>query len=335
MVRCPYCSRENVAGATTCGICGNALTPGTTSHGLPPATLASSNLSGNISAPQAQVFQTIAPPPAPTYQQPTSQQLASQPGGPRILPMGTKPQQMTGAISLRRAFAGHGVFLKHNSWLLPRNNPNEEVEAGKVLIAVANILRQRNTSFQLKAENLRESGFLEEERHYLIVQRRVSTVFIYVAPAGNDLYISRSTSVLCSISRWRVLALVLLVFAVFLPICILPEIAAAMAQGGGGALAAVGIAALLEPLLILISLASLAVLSWYLVRSFRYWLREKDSRVYLRTLYLKDFELDDIMLLEHATDLTIRAALEQLGMDASLIVPPSGGYQQDRRIRLL
>jgi hypothetical protein len=49
-----------------------------------------------------------------------------------------------------------------------------------------------------------------EERDYLKIGRGVSTVFIYVASAGQDLYISRATTVLPAINSFRVIGLLLL-----------------------------------------------------------------------------------------------------------------------------
>lgn len=231
--------------------------------------------------------------------------------------------------STRRAFAGHGIFVKHRSFLLPR----EGVEASRVLQEIGEILHKRNPNLQPGRENLRESGFQAEERHYLILRRRASTIFIYAAPAGDDLYISRSTSVLCPISTGRVILLVLMIMTTFLPLYILPIVLTAT-RLGVSMLATPGTGAILGPLTTLISLISFAVLSWYLIRSFAYWLREKDFKVYLRSLFLKDFEMDDIMLLEHVADTTIRAAVDKIGLNAGQITPPQEGYKQDRHIRL-
>jgi hypothetical protein len=184
----------------------------------------------------------------------------------------------------------------------------------------------------LRETNLRESGYQMEERHYLIMRRGVSTIFIYVAPAGEDLYISRSTSILCSISTWRVVIMILLALIVFFSLCSFLTTVASLSQGG--VTAAIG--GIFSTFLFLpLSAISVAVLLWYLVRSFSYWLREKDFKVYLRSLIIKDFELDDIMLLEHAADMTIRAAVEGLGLDATKITAPEEGYKQNRRVQLL
>jgi len=39
--------------------------------------------------------------------------------------------------------------------------------------------------------------------------------------------------------------------------------------------------------------------------------------------------------LEHVTDDTVRDAVEQVGLDATKIVPPTQGYQPKQKIRAL
>lgn len=170
MIRCPYCSRENIAAANNCSNCGIALTADAVSRGplsnVPPFT----NSGSNASPPQAR--QTFGPPPAPTFQPPSSQTgqtfgpppeltfhspgsqamqaPAPQTMQPPIRKMGEVPTEKR--VSLRRAFAGYGIPLNHHSFLLPR----KEVEASNVLLKITEILRKRNPSFQLRGETLRE-----------------------------------------------------------------------------------------------------------------------------------------------------------------------------------
>lgn len=277
---------------------------------------------------ESQISEMFSPAPDLPFPPSTPRPAEAQTGP--ILPLDKTSARMV--IAMRRAFAGYGIPVKHRSFLLPRAG----VEASRVLHEIGEILHKRYPSLQSSEENLRERGFQIEERHYFVLRRRVSTIFIYAAPAGDDLYISRSTSVLCSISAGRVIALVLMIIALFFPLYVLPVVSTAMGQDKGmGVLATLGISTILGPLATLIALTSFAALIWYLARSFTYWLREKDFKVYLRSLFLKDFELDDIMLLEHVADAAIRAAVNELGLDAGQITPPQEGYQQDRRVRLL
>ncbi len=224
-----------------------------------------------------------------------------------------------GQFSIRRAFAGHGISVMHYSWLLD----GRETQATTVLSAISNQLRQRGiTGLTITQERLTERGLLMEERDYLKVRRGVSSVFIFVAPAGRDLYISRATTVLPAIDTIRVAGLILL---------------AALALFGPGILQGLagGAGFLLGGLFALLALPIWLFFLWLLFRSFSYWLVEKDFWVFLRTKQLNDFQLDDIALLEHATDETVRTAVEQLGLDASKIIPPTQGYQPKQRIRVI
>ena len=77
------------------------------------------------------------------------------------------------------------------------------------------------------------------------------------------------------------------------------------------------------------------ILTAFLIASFKHWFTERDFWVYLRRNNLHDFEIDDVMLLEHATDETVQGAVKQLRMDATKIVPPPTGYQTKRRVRVI
>jgi hypothetical protein len=61
---------------------------------------------------------------------------------------------------------------------------------------------------------------------------------------------------------------------------------------------------------------------------------EKDFWIYLRKRSLDDFHLDDIALLEHATDDTVIAATKELGIDSTQIVRPQS-YRPERRISII
>ncbi len=312
-------------------------------------------------SPISQASQMYTTMPEPAYQPPVAQasqmygalaepapQPVSQASPLPIVQMGTVPARIL--LSSRRAFAGYGIFLRHRSFVLP----NAGAQADRILRAIGEISSQRNSSLQLRGKNLREHGFQAEERYYLTLRRRASTVFVYVVPAGDDLYISRSTSVLCPINLGRIFALLLMLIAICIPFLLLPGVMTSIAHSvetiygiygntahgasvnsGFSAPVALGMAVLLGALTIFCAVMNAAMLIWYLVCSIIYWLREKDFLVYLRSLFLKDFEMDDIMLLEHITDMTIRTAVDKIGLDASLITPPEGGYQQERRIGLL
>jgi hypothetical protein len=231
-----------------------------------------------------------------------------------------------GLASIRRAFAGRGSLIMHYSWLLG----GKQVEAASVRTAILELLQQRKyAGLNVFPERLIERGLIMEERDYLTVRRGVSTVFIYAAPAGNDLYISRATTVLPIISYARAIILGLL----FL-LMIIGFISSSQAANNASPYAYVPI----SPLSLGLGFLAYLLLIFFvifLIRSFINWLIEKDFWIYLRPNTLNDFQLDDIALMEHSTDYIVRDAVAQLGLDASKIVPPVQGYQPKRKYRAI
>lgn len=333
-IRCSNCSRENSDTSPYCLTCGTMLAPGAPAGALPSRAQPAQN-NAQFAVPSGFFFPQAPPQSSPRGNTSASQpfqvfaQQSEQAAKHPIVPMGTRTSSLVGA---RRAFAGYGISTTHQSWLLS----TQAARANDVFSAVLETMHQRDQwNIKLQPAKLQEQGIQPEERYYLIVQRGVSTVFIYIAPSGNDLYISRATSVKRSLDAFRLIILAILFGGAFF----LPIIGGSVAAGTttntayGPVYTSGNI--LLSILFSLISICCWIYLLWQGIRSLRYWIREKDFLIYLRNLTLKDFEMDDIMLLEHATDETIRDALKQLNLDANLIVPPTQGYQPQRRLRVL
>jgi hypothetical protein len=252
------------------------------------------------------------------------------------------PSQMGTAVSglnqlkYRRAFAGYGTAIMHHSWLLH----GKDVQATTLHTTIMELLRQRNfVGIKLSTSKLQEKGYHMEERDYIIAQRGVSSVFVYVAPAGRDLYISRATSVLQSIDFFRAVTLVALLLLALLGPGVLPGILAggntpANTSGYSGSTSASPLSGILVPILSLVSVIIWLYLIRWTFRSFKHWLVEKDFWAYLRMRELNDFQIDDIALLEHSTDETVRAAVEQLNLDGNKIVPPAS-YKPERHIQVV
>ena len=236
------------------------------------------------------------------------------------LQMGNTSGSTSGRIP-RRAFAGLGTRITHYAWLLSY----EHLNAGKLRSTILDLLRQR--SFQplkLDTKKLQEHGYWDEERDYITMQRGVTTIFVYVAPAGQDLYISRTTTVQLSFDPMRIVFLACVVGAVFF----YPSIV----QGLTANIFSFTIIGCVSGLLYI---SSIIILVSFLIASIKHWLVDKDLYIYLRKNHLHDFEVDDVELLERATDETIHAAVKQLSLDATKIVPPPQGYQTKRRVRAI
>ncbi len=172
-----------------------------------------------------------------------------------------------------------------------------------------------------------ERGILMEEREYLVAQRGICTVFIYVAPAGQDLYISRATTALPAISNVRIAIFSLLFLIMLFGFFSRPDVGTIVNGGVVAFLFASFLSVLSGPILLFFIVL--------LILSFIHWLKEKDFWRYLRPNFLNDFNLDDLMLLEHVTDDTVRDAVAQVGLDANKIVPPALGYQPKQKIRAI
>ncbi len=229
-----------------------------------------------------------------------------------------------GMASIRRAFAGHGTLVAHHSWLLSGNH----AYAGAVRDATRDKLQQRGIAkLIITPETLMERGLLMEERDYLVVQRGICTEFIYVAPAGQDLYISRATTVLPAINNIRMAIYGLLLLIMFFGFFSRPSYTDVLYGNIIGFIFATIFAILSGPILVFFI--------FLLIRAFITWLREKDFWQFLRPNFLSDFNLDDLMLLEHVTDEVVYDAVKQVGLDATKIVPPAMGYQPKQKIRAL
>lgn len=324
---CSQCAQENPDQSTFCIRCGNRLqsngrpfnTGPTSSQSLPPYAATGTPVSSSSA---------YSPPSIPPYSQSSaSQYLSYAPASQSAARSGSYPIQMgtgQGQVSLRRAFAGYGTLIFHHSWLI--NGGCEQ--AANARATILDILRQRNIAgLSVNPQKLMERGLLMEERDYLVARRGVSTIFTYSAPAGNDLYISRATTVLPAISNVRVVIFSLLLLIMIIGFFVHPSPYSLLSGDIAGYL--------IGGFLTLLSIPILLFFIYAFVRSFIYWLIEKDFWVLLRPNYLNDFQLDDIMLLEHVTDDTVKTAVKQIGLDASQVTPPTMGYQPKRRIRTL
>src|SRR5579863_6320486 len=193
---CPQCSLENPDQSVFCARCGSNLTqnPDPANHG--PAQL--------YTAPAESVMQQSFPaPPTPgSYQQmqpPTMYAPLNVPPPPPTVPLSTQLG--------KHAFAGHGMPVSRASWLLA----NQQPQAMAMFTAVRDALIQRGLpGLNINQARLTEHSFMLESRDYLTAHRGSSTVFLYITPAGHDLYISRTTTVQTAISYVRVAIFTLL-----------------------------------------------------------------------------------------------------------------------------
>lgn len=247
----------------------------------------------------------------------------------------------TTLASLRHAFAGYGSLITHHSWLLEGKKEQGEALASSIK---EKLKQQRYGGSAIKVEKLSESTTTQEEREFLVAQKGSIAEFIYVAPAEDSLYLSRATVVQPSLSYVRVGLVALLLFIVVLGPFITLGILHGILSSAQTGLSGTDIVALLGTLQqatfyaigfsFLYSVA-LFLLFWLLIISIIAWLRNKDFLQYIRTNRLSDFQMDDVTMLEQATDRVIRNVVDQAGLDAIHIVPPTQGYHPRRKIRFI
>ncbi|HLZ24467.1 MAG TPA: hypothetical protein VKQ30_20320 [Ktedonobacterales bacterium] len=316
-VSCSHCSALNADTGVYCVSCGYPLATSTSPQPavVPPPYLAAQG----AAAPPSRPFYSGAPAPSqqPMYSTgaPYAVQTAQQPPSP------AQVGGNQGGASFRRAFAGHGAMVMHQSWLLDGSGAH----ATSVRNSIVDLMRRRGIlGTSVTPAKLTERGVLMEVRDYVEIRRGVSTVFTYVAPAGQDLYISRATTVLPAISRFRAIVMILLavLFLAGLASSSSTPVVVGFSEVAAPSPLKLFATGLILPFFVLFFIAS--AISWVV---------EKDFWVYLRPRSLNDFQLDDIALLEHATDGVVVDAVKQEGLDASKITPPPFGYQPKRRIR--
>lgn len=190
-------------------------------------------------------------------------------------------------------------------------------------------------------EVLTDQGIIVEQRTFFTIKRGVATVSLYIAPFGNDLYISWDTFVLPKLSLTKIALAVLLLAAPvlacgvsFLSMTMLSSAATAASRDpfGRGASDLVGA---LTPLLCLTlcCVGPLALISFFTLPSaFRTvvytTLTERDPLAILRG-DVSEFQQDDIIALEQAVHHTVLMTLDEIGIDTKIL--PAASFVGVRR----
>jgi hypothetical protein len=226
----------------------------------------------------------------------------------------------TGGSSLQRAFAHRGAPVHHQSWLLDgRQVPPTQLRS----TLVEQINRQGVLGVTPAFDRLHEQGLALEERDFVRMQYGICTVFVYMAPMGQNLYISRTSTVRQPLSTIREIVLgglfvLLLVSLIFLivshPLSI--DIQAGTTGFSGGVNTFFGYA----------FYGLLFFFFYWLLRSLVLLLTDGDFLALLRPNRLSDFTLDTLSSIEKVTDRAIRDTLRQSGLNADEIVPTAQSY---------
>ena len=329
---CSKCSFRNPKQSAFCASCGNKLFlsghTGQFIHASNNRTVFNTS-SANILLPVSARPQSI-----------TSTATPITPFPPSSVPLTPIPfssikvdTHLPSAI-LRSVLTGRGRLITHYSWLLE----GKYIQATPVRTTIMNMFRQHGVpGLKADAEKLIERSLTIEEREYVIVQRGIFTVFIYITPTGRDLYISRATVVLSAISSVRVTIFSILLFLLAVGFIALGSIRAsahAVQLHASSTLPTILASSLATEFFI--SLFTCLLLLFFIavfIRSCITWFTEKDFWLLLRSNSLNTFQMDDVALLEHTSDSIIRDAVKYLGLDATKLTPPPLGYQPMRKIR--
>jgi hypothetical protein len=221
----------------------------------------------------------------------------------------------------KRAFAGFGMPVARASWLIA----DQQAQANALLTATRDELAQRGLpGLSVNQPRLAERSFMIENRDYLTAHRGSATVFVYIAPAGRDLYISRATAIQTPISFTRI--------AIFTLLLILMIIGLAQSGSPPSVTGVFSLGAAISTILINFSYPLLLFFLVLIVASLLAWLIHGDPGMYLRPAIMNDFQIDDAALLEESVDNSLRSAAQTAGVDGGKITTRQQ-YRVRRRIR--
>ncbi|MEO7019498.1 MAG: zinc ribbon domain-containing protein [Ktedonobacteraceae bacterium] len=214
--------------------------------------------------------------------------------------------------TLQRAFASKGTPVRHQSWLIDGKQTQPATLRNAL---IENIQKQGVMGVGAIPERLREHGMVMEERDYVRVQYGTSSIFVYMAPMGQNLYISRTSTVQQPYSRVRigvVIGLFVLMLISFIAYALinpsnaigLPDYFSISGWKTFFSYPAFGL---------------LFVFIFLLVRSLVSAITEMDFLAFLRPHTLNDFTLDALSAVEQITDKGIRETVTQAGLNSAEI----------------
>ena len=330
---CPQCSLENADDAAYCQRCGTSLTPveETVYRGPGPGQFQVEETAhrgpgpGQFYVPPADsVIQQGFPSSSPFVPPARSSYEELQPRGSHVPLNAAPPRPSIPLVTQlgKRAFAGYGMPVSHAGWLIA----GEQAQANALLTATRDDLEQRGLpGLSVSLPRLTERAFIYENRNYLTAHRGSASVFVYITPAGRDLYISRTTTAQTSFSftRLAILALLLILMIIGLAQSGSPPVTTGSFSPG----------AAISTILINFSYPLLLFFIVLIVASLLAWLIHGDAGMSLRPAVLNDFQMDDAILLEVEVDSSLRGAAQALNIDAGKIAGSHSENRVRRRIR--
>ena len=305
-MNCPKCGTRNESDALFCLNCGSPL-----------------------------LKQSVEPMPANSLTPQTSG--FSQPPAPQNRPMPTPTaaeskmlnytgQSSQAVFNVWGPFAGRGTQRSHNGWLMD----NKGERAGELVQKVNSKFHDRQIpGAQFEHKILTAKGVIVEQRPYFLLTRRMTTVGLYIAQFGKDLFVSIASYLKPPISFLRVIIVALMaafgVYTMFiLPAVLEHKINSLMSGlvgglfggGGGDASGLMGLLCITGPL----GTINLILLGILLIFSIYKWVTEKDFLAALRSKP-NEFDEDDLMAMEKAVEQTVRMSMDEIGLDSNDLIP--------------
>jgi len=223
-------------------------------------------------------------------------------------------------------FAGMGTRGRHVAWLLDNLGGNTD----DLRNAVTKRFNERHIpAADVQAQILAAKGLLVEQRPYYLIQRGRTTIGLYIARFGKDLYISQVSYFKGPISTARIVIVAMMaLFAIFYPLILAGSADNVNAGLGGisGLGNLIGMLCCLGPMYLGVWIALLIMVLYALYK----FVVDKDILAPLR-VQPNEFDQDDLIALEKAVEQTVRESLDVVGIEQELM-PPAEEYGLRQRI---
>lgn len=286
---------------------------------MPVSAVASPPTSSPVSSPGTRASSS----PAPETVSSAAQHQASTGGT-----IGQMGNAGTVPFSVWGPFAGYGTRGRHVSWLLNDHGPQAEGLRDAVM---ARFQRRQVPNARVLPVTLQRQGIAVDTRPYFFIRRGNTTVGLYIARFGQDLYVSQVTYFKGLISNLRaILVAVMAMFLVVFPIWLLNASQAVGVDVFGGGIVGLGSMAFVlccgGPIGLLATLGFVILVPFSIYK----WLTEKDILAALRVAP-NEFDTDDLVALEKSVEQTVRESLDAVGIEQRLM-PPAEEYGMRRRL---
>jgi hypothetical protein len=297
----------------------------------PTALATPATPAGPVAPPAAPAAKWPPPAATPTPGAPAGSVAPAAPGGVQSI-----GQLGAGGVTIGNIwtpFAGYGTRGRHVSWLLD----NLGHRANDLHQAVTERFQQRAVpGADMGWQQLTAQGLIVERRPFYFVRRGITTVALYIAQFGRDLYISQVTYVKSPFSNLRIIILALMIlFQLFFMFGFTNAVAGTIDGGGMFGLPDVNSGGLVFLLCVVgpLALLNMLALTLGLIFSLYKYFTEKDFLAILRRRP-NEFQQDDTVALEKAVEETVRQALDKIGIPIN-VMPPSAEATFGSRPRLI